>query len=569
MSASQVFTPSTGNPLLDTVDGGRRWDGAITYNRVDPLIQAETGAFSGALPTPYQTAGLGLTNAMWELVDRSLVLLRGYADFSHSITDGLDANYFVSDFVNPDNRDTAGIAARPGNTPILAYNRSTWDTYSDQQQAWIVLHELGHTLGLQHPAGLAPALDFSQYTIMSYDWFSLGDEDFGEGLPLTPMALDIAVLQAKYGPTTANVTDTRYVLSRLAADTDGSDGMIQNGRGYICIWDTGGVDTLSYGGTTNALLNLNAATLTPNVRTGDLADVISDVAASSRIFAALSTKTQAEIADPVATAGGFFSSLVTGGTREAGGFTIANGARIESASGGSGNDLLLGNEFANTLRGGAGLDELFGGSGDDSLDGEAGDDRAFGGFGADTIADAGGSNYLRGDEGDDRITGGSGFDDINGNMGADTGSGGLGEDWVVGGRDNDSLSGGEAYDLVYGNLGNDTCDGGAGADIVRGGQQDDVLFGGAGDDYVSGDKDSDTVTGGLGADIFHSFGDAGMDRVTDFSLAEGDRVQLDPGTTYTLAQSGSDTVISMAGGGQMVLVGVQMSSLTAGWIFGA
>ena len=48
-----------------------------------------------------------------------------------------------------------------------------------------------------------------------------------------------------------------------------------------------------------------------------------------------------------------------------------------------------------------------------------------------------------------------------------------------------------------------------------------------------------------------------------------DRVQLDPGATYTVAQMGADTVITMGGGGQMVLVGVQLSSLTQGWIFGA
>ena len=77
------------------------------------------------------------------------------------------------------------------------------------------------------------------------------------------------------------------------------------------------------------------------------------------------------------------------------------------------------------------------------------------------------------------------------------------------------------------------------------------------------------MTAGAGADIFHSFGDAGIDRVTDFSLAQGDRVQLDPGTVFTLSQFGADTVINMTGGGQMTLVGIQLSALTPGWIFGA
>ena len=50
---------------------------------------------------------------------------------------------------------------------------------------------------------------------------------------------------------------------------------------------------------------------------------------------------------------------------------------------------------------------------------------------------------------------------------------------------------------------------------------------------------------------------------------EDDRVQLDPGTVFTVSQSGADTVINMTGGGQMILVGIAMSSLTPGWIFGA
>jgi Ca2+-binding RTX toxin-like protein len=178
-----------------------------------------------------------------------------------------------------------------------------------------------------------------------------------------------------------------------------------------------------------------------------------------------------------------------------------------------------------------------------------------------------GLDYLRGAEGDDRIYGGPAFDDLHGNMGDDTVVGGLGDDWVVGGKDNDLLDGGAGDDIVYGNLGSDWLDGGAGADLMRGGQFSDVLLGQAGNDWMSGDRGDDTLTGGSGADVFHTFADAGLDRIEDFDRAEGDRVQVDPGTTYTVSQAGADTLIEMAGGGRMILAGVQMSTLTGEWIF--
>jgi Ca2+-binding RTX toxin-like protein len=211
-----------------------------------------------------------------------------------------------------------------------------------------------------------------------------------------------------------------------------------------------------------------------------------------------------------------------------------------------------------TQTGTAGADGFMGDGDSETMSGAAGNDVIFGG---------GGSNYLRGDEGDDYVVGGSGFDDINGNMGADTARGGLGDDWVVGGKDNDTLYGDDGEDIVYGNLGDDTCQGGVGNDLIRGGQQNDILTGAAGNDWLSGDRGDDTISGGTGADTFHSFGEAGVDRVTDFSRAQGDRVQLDAGTTYTVAQSGADTVIDMTGGGRMILVGVQASTLTGDWIF--
>lgn len=245
---------------------------------------------------------------------------------------------------------------------------------------------------------------------------------------------------------------------------------------------------------------------------------------------------------------GFFSNV--GGL--VGNVAVAQGAQIENAIGGFGADTITGNALANSLVGGAGFDSIFGGAGADTIDGGAG------------------TSYLRGEDGNDSIVGGSAFDDIHGNVGNDTGRGGAGDDYVVGGKDNDLLLGDDGADLVYGNLGVDTAEGGAGNDIVRGGQDNDSISGGAGDDFMSGDKGSDTVSGGAGADIFHISSDAGLDRILDFSLAEGDRVHLDPGATYTVAQVGADTVVTLASSSdQIILVGVQAATLTPGWIFGA
>ena len=243
---------------------------------------------------------------------------------------------------------------------------------------------------------------------------------------------------------------------------------------------------------------------------------------------------------------GFFSNV--GGLT--GNIAVAQGARIENAIGGFGADTLNGNASANELTGNAGNDSIFAGAGNDTVDGGAG------------------SSYLRGEDGNDSIIGGSAFDDINGNVGTDTVSGGVGNDWVVGGKDGDMLFGDAGDDLVYGNLGSDTLDGGAGADTVRGGQGDDVLTGGDGADFVSGDLGADTMTGGAGADTFHSFTGSGVDRILDFNLTDGDRLQLDAGNTFTVAQQGADTVLTLGAGDQVILVGVQMSSLPTGWIFG-
>ncbi|HZZ69536.1 MAG TPA: NF038122 family metalloprotease [Phenylobacterium sp.] len=207
-------------------------------------------------------------------------------------------------------------------------------------------------------------------------------------------------------------------------------------------------------------------------------------------------------------------------------------------------------------------------AGNDFLVGQATGSTIDGGSGADTITADSGTDYLRGGDGDDVIVSGAGFDDINGNKGNDTIDGGVGgSDWLVGGQGDDSITAHVSDNLVYGNLGNDTLVGGTGADIIRGGQGDDSIVAGSGNQFLSGDRGNDTIQGGSGADTFHGSQDAGIDRVLGFHLAQGDRVELDPGTTYSVSQVGADTVIDMGGGNQMVLVGVQMSTLTGNWIF--
>ena len=64
-------------------------------------------------------------------------------------------------------------------------------------------------------------------------------------------------------------------------------------------------------------------------------------------------------------------------------------------------------------------------------------------------------------------------------------------------------------------------------------------------------------------------GDSGQDLVTDFSLAEGDRVMVDADTAYSVEVVGSDTVITLETGAKMVLAGVSVTGASPDWIFSA
>jgi hypothetical protein len=136
---------------------------------------------------------------------------------------------------------------------------------------------------------------------------------------------------------------------------------------------------------------------------------------------------------------------------------------------------------------------------------------------------------------------------------------------IDGGPGDDLLRGTPAGDAIKGLAGNDTIEGLDGDDVLRGGRGNDVVSGGRGQDWISGDFGDDTLTGGPDADTFHFAPGYGNDLVTDFSIAEGDRVELPAGTAYTLRQQGADTVLELTSG-RLTLRGVRAADLPTGWL---
>ena len=123
----------------------------------------------------------------------------------------------------------------------------------------------------------------------------------------------------------------------------------------------------------------------------------------------------------------------------------------------------------------------------------------------DTVADSEGVVYTLGTKGVDVVSGmvAWGFD------GNDVLIGDAGVNALYGGADDDTLLGFEGDDLLAGGAGVDLLTGGAGADTF-------VLLQG-GDSVVQYDQDGKTVTGGF-------------DTITDFSVAEGDKLGFADGT---------------------------------------
>lgn len=203
--------------------------------------------------------------------------------------------------------------------------------------------------------------------------------------------------------------------------------------------------------------------------------------------------------------------------------TLIGSADDNVLSGLGGNDTLLG---------GLGRDFVYGGDGADRIEGEGGSDRLYGGAGIDTVLGGAGWDNIWGDAGDDQLDGGNGTDRLFGGDGLDTLLGGIERDYLFGQGGNDILRGGDGDDDLHGGNDHDTLYGDEGDDWLFGGAGGDRLEGGAGNDRLQGSYGRDVLVGGAGADRFiFAIGDtaataSGGDRITDFSRAEGDIIDL-------------------------------------------
>ena len=248
----------------------------------------------------------------------------------------------------------------------------------------VIIHEIGHGLGLAHPhdeggdSNLYPGLYSSAspesafgvnglnqgiWTTMSYN-----DGFYSGGNQGSPMSFDIAAIQHLYGENPESAEgDTTYTLP------------IPSTRDiyYQSIWDTDGIDRLVVPNTSlDATIDLREA------------DLVSS------------------------NAGGYISAV----DNVDGGFTIANGVEIENAQGSRGNDELTGNQLENELLG------------------EAGDDRLIGGESNDVLVGGDGSDTLTGIDADGFSFGSGEYDRLTGNAGADN--------FVLGDRDRSYYEGG-------------------------------------------------------------------------------------------------------------------------------
>jgi Ca2+-binding RTX toxin-like protein len=272
----------------------------------------------------------------------------------------------------------------------------------------------------------------------------------------------------------------------------------------------------------------------------------------------------------------------TGIRGDAAGDTLSG---VENLFGGSGIDVLTGNDLDNDLRGEAGNDRLFGGAGADTLQGGSGNDRLDGGDGIDTAdysISPGGVNanletglatraFAEADQliSIENLFGGLGNDSFTGNTTGNVLSGGRGDDTLDGGAGNDTLAGGFGADALQGGDGIDTADysastGAISVNLTAGGGTlgdalndtltsiedltagfgDDTLVGNLGENVLIGAAGADSLDGAGGSDLV--YGGAGNDTIL---VGDGDLLYgNDDGDSFVVSGPVNATIDGGSGG---------------------
>ena len=267
---------------------------------------------------------------------------------------------------------------------------------------------------------------------------------------------------------------------------------------------------------------------------------------------------------------------------------------VQSATGGSGDDTIIGNSFNNILNGGIGADSLTGGAGNDTYVVDSIGDvvTEAAGQGVDTVIASThyrlaenvenltltGSADLQayGNSDANTLTGNAGNDLLNGEGGADTMLGGAGNDVYFVDNIGDQVveNPGEGIDAVlsmahfrlsenvealvlqgsadlqgYGNSGDNLLYGNAGANLLDGGAGADFMFGGAGNDVYFVDNAADGVfeNAGEGTDVVLS--------TAHFRLADNVEALVLQGNADLQGYGNSDANVLFGNAGNNILNG--------------
>lgn len=365
--ATTVLVSATNNAEIDGLLSGYKWTGTITYSFPDASSDYPNPYYGGS-SEPTTSGFASAPSAMQSAINCAIGLILSYtnATIQYNGTGSADIMIAQSPSANP-----TSYAYYPGN---YAAGGDVWFgtkyNYSLAQLGnyyfTTALHELGHALGLKHSqetGGVANVAvpsphDDSEYTVMSYRSYvgastSTGYTNEAYGYPQTYMANDILALQTMYGADyTTQSGNTVYTWSPTTgqefingveqpADGGGIGGSAN--RVYETVWDGGGVDTYDLSNyTTNLSIDLNPG--------------------ASSVF---STVQLANLGNGHYASGNVYNAYLYNGDVR---------SYIDNATGGSGNDTIIGNAIANVLKGGGGNDTITGGGGNDTVDGGAGTD---------------------------------------------------------------------------------------------------------------------------------------------------------------------------------------------------